>query len=233
MDGVLDDLLRRRALWRARDVVGDADHGPAAVPSGFPALDACLPGGGWPTGALTEVLHPASGIGELSLLLPALAGLSRGERWLAWIAPPFDIVVPALEARGVDAARVMVVREPADGRALWAAEQALRSGACAAVLCWMGVDGNPAGPRRRDRPTSGVRAPGAPRLTFRHLRRLQLAARAGTALGVVFRDAVAAAQPSPAALRVGVRARGDGLEVAVLKGRGTRPARVRVPPPWP
>ena len=219
MDGALDDLLRHPGLWRAREGRSGAAALPPAVATGFAVLDECLPGGGWPLGALTEVLHPAPGIGELSLVLPALAELSRDGRWIAWIAPPFRVLAPALEAHGVDPDRLMVVRDEgaADGgaRAAWATEQALRSGACAAVLWWPDA-------------VRGARDGGA--RVFRTLRRLQLAAEEGMALGLVFRAAGAAALASPAALRVCLRSRGEALEVQVLKSRGGRHARVCVMP---
>ncbi|MFY8134513.1 MAG: hypothetical protein ACOVKS_05890, partial [Aquimonas sp.] len=84
-------------------------------------------------------------------------------------------------------------------QALWAAEQCLRAGCCAAVLCW---------------PDAGRDA------DERSLRRLQLAAEAGHSLGIAFRPLRAAAQTSPAALRLSLDA--DG-ELRVLKARGANP----------
>jgi protein ImuA len=52
----------------------------AVLASGHAALDAQLPGGGWPVGALTELLLPHPGVGELRLLAPALAALQRQQR---------------------------------------------------------------------------------------------------------------------------------------------------------
>ncbi|MGA2025233.1 MAG: hypothetical protein ABSH23_10795, partial [Steroidobacteraceae bacterium] len=79
----LDQLSRlyRQGEWRR-------DPRPA-MPSGFAQLDANLPGGGWPMGAIAELMPAAMGIGELSLLLPALSGLTRAGRCIAWIAPPY------------------------------------------------------------------------------------------------------------------------------------------------
>src|SRR6266404_1545316 len=78
-------LLDRPDIWR-----GDSLNrvGTPTVACGFPELDAELPGGGWPAGALTEILPAHEGIGELRLLGPALAGLSQLGLRLAWIAPP-------------------------------------------------------------------------------------------------------------------------------------------------
>lgn len=209
MHGALDDLLRHPALWRGRDAAHGAGHGArATVATGFAALDACLPGGGWPMGAIAEILHDAQGIGELSLLLPALAALARDGRWLAWIAPPWRIAAPALEACGIDPARLLVVRDCSPHEALWAGEQALRSGACGAVLLW---------PQAMRGARAGRRGDG-----FRQVRRLQLAAETGHSLGVLFGDAHAASGASPAALRLRLAAHDGELQVEVLKSRGGR-----------
>src|SRR5262245_5154998 len=98
-------LLDRPDLWPGASL---NRAGPTTVSSGFPALDAALPGGGWPAGALTEILPAHDGIGELRLLGPALAS-RRGSR-LAWIAPPHLPYAPALAATGIDIAALVIVR---------------------------------------------------------------------------------------------------------------------------
>jgi len=74
------------ALWRAHQL-GSAGAA-RGVPSQFAALDAELPDTGWPRGALTELLAESFGIGELRLLIPALARLTRAGKPVQWIAPP-------------------------------------------------------------------------------------------------------------------------------------------------
>jgi hypothetical protein len=193
MASALSPLLQHPALWR-----GDA-LAPVAVPglaSGYPALDAELPGGGWPVGALTELLLDREGIGELRLLMPALAGLTRAGRWVAWVAPPHLPYAPALAAAGVVLSRLLVVGRSHPREAWWAAEQALRAGVMGAVVCWPGeIDG-------------------------RALRRLQLAAEAGGSAGFLFRPLQAAEAPSPAALRLALAPKGGGLVLRILKRRG-------------
>ncbi len=204
----LERLLADARVWRGRQT--RAPH-LRVLATGWPALDAALPGGGWPLGALTEVLVEAPGRGELSLLLPALARLTdarREDAWIAWVAPPHIPYAPALAAAGLRLERILVVNAGRD--AAWAAEQTLRSGLCAAVIGWF------------------------ERIDERGLRRLQLAAEEGGALGVAFRDAERRGQTSPAALRlrVGAAARevaeagDDGILVDVVKCRGGRPTRV-------
>lgn len=193
MSAALEEMLRTRAdVWRARTGLVGAE----GVATGHPALDTILPEGGWPQGALTEILCDQLGIGELGLLMPALARLAEKGRWIAWIAPPYLPYAPALAAAGLDPGKVLLVRPRATTDGLWALEQALRSGTCGAVLAW---------------PAAG---------TPRQLRRLQLAAEAGCCWGVLFRPASYAAQASPAALRLRLEASADALAVQVLKRRG-------------
>ena len=193
----LKQLLQQRPdIWRGAGLSAPALPG---GPSGFSALDAELPGGGWPEGALSEIL--SDGVGAFALTLPALARLSGQGRWLLLVAPPHVPYAPALAGRGVDLRRLLLVRPGDEAGVLWAAEQGLRSGACAAVLVWA----EPA-------ESTG-------------LRRLQLAAEEGAALAFLFRHEAAARHPSPAALRLRVRPAAQGVEVRILKRRGGFAAR--------
>lgn len=190
----LGALLRHPGIWR-----GDSleEAAPPGVPTGFAGLDALLPGGGWPRGTVAEILVEREGTGELSLLLPALARLSSGtDRWVALVAPPWLPYAPALAAGGVDLARLLVVRTGSGDDALWAMEQALRSGACSAVLAW-------------------PRSPGE-----KALRRLQLAAGSGDCWGACFTPARAAAGQSPLPLRLKVSGAAGRTLVQVVKRRG-------------
>ncbi|HEY9105608.1 MAG TPA: hypothetical protein VIN58_02930, partial [Roseateles sp.] len=58
-------------LWRGSSLGAAADP---TLASGFAALDAELPGGGWPLRAVTELLTPQTGVLEWRLLAPALRG---------------------------------------------------------------------------------------------------------------------------------------------------------------
>lgn len=195
MNDSLDTLLDNPAIWRANDPVRTTESG--TIRSDYPALDAALPGGGWPRGALTEILYEHSGIGELRLIMPALARMSHQGGWIALIAPPHIPYAPALRRYGIDLSRVLLIHPHDRTDSLWAVEQALRSGNCGAVLAW---------PRRID---------------DRSLRRLQLAAEAGNTLGVLFRETTAASQPSPAALRLRLtRQQGTTAQAHILKARG-------------
>jgi protein ImuA len=196
----LAELLRHPALWRG----ADADP-PETLPTGFHALDARLPGGGWPLFTLIELLVPATGIGEIRLLLPALRSLTAAGtelRWVAWLAPPHLPYAPALADAGLDPARMLVIRPRVGIDRLWAMEQALRSGACAAVLGWTGEARDPM------------------------LRRLKLAAEEGRTSAFLLRPCAHRNEHSPAALRLALSARDYGLDVEILKSRGGAPARV-------
>jgi cell division inhibitor SulA/protein ImuA len=191
----LGKLLEHPAIWRGRSVAR-VD----AVSTGFAELDQALPGSGWPRAGLIEILGARIGVGELSLLLPALAALTHRipARWCAWISPPFEPFAPALAAHGVALERVFVTRGDSP---LWAFEQALASGACEVVLGWPGKQKQTA-------------------LRARDIRRLQLAAEKGRTLGVLFRSRQAANESSSAMLRVMVEPAERGVRVVLLKSRG-------------
>ncbi|MDX2315041.1 MAG: translesion DNA synthesis-associated protein ImuA [Gammaproteobacteria bacterium] len=199
MSAALEQLRRHPAIWRRQAPPANA------LPTGFPALDAVLPDAGWSMGALTEILTSRDGVGELRLAMPALAELSARGRWLAWVGPPYVPYAPALEARGITLSRILWVRSRNTAQQLWSAEQALRSGACGAVLVW---------------PT---------RVHPRRLRRLQLAAESGGAWALLFHREGTSDDGSPASLRLHVVPAANGLAVEVLKCRGRPGARVEIP----
>lgn len=195
-------LAERPTLWLADRLAGSAVALPTQ-PTGFAALDAELPGGGWPAAGLTELLLAAPGSGELRLLAPLLGTGSTHSGSLLCIAPPFMPYAPALRALAWPLARVLVVRPDSLADAAWAAEQGLRSGACAAVLWWQGQE----------------RAPATVLATA--LRRLHLAAQEGRSPLFALRPAAAQMQSSPAPLRLALAPAPQGrLAVTVFKRRG-------------
>jgi len=188
-------LLEHPGIWRGTSVARAE-----VLSSGFDALDERLPGGGWPRHGLIEILTPCFGVGELTLLLPVVAALTSAPmaRFAVWVSPPFEPFAPALAAHGAVLERILVVRAPAGVRngALWAFEQSLVSGACDLVMSW----------EQRCRP--------------KEIRRLQLAAEQGRALGVLFRPVQAAREASHAALRMTVEPSAFGVRVNLLKSKG-------------
>lgn len=179
---------------------------PSTLSTGFATLDAALPGGGWPQGAVTELLPAGMGIGELSLLLPALAQLTRSARQVAMLTPPCLPYAPALQQHGLILRHLLLIHTTDDGALLWSAEQLLRCSAVGAVLLW---------PRQID---------------DRRVRRLQLAAEAGGSCALLYREAAAHRQSSPAALRMRLQPAADGLRITIFKARGGSTGVVAVHP---
>ena len=189
-------------VWHA-DALGAGQQ--QVLPTGSAQLDAQLPGGGWPIGALSEVLQPAVGLHEWQLVLPALAqATARRRGTVVLVAPPCEPFGPSLQAQGLLADRLCLVRADSATSALWAAEQALRCRDVLAVMAWL------------------------PQAQPAALRRLQLAAAQHEQLLWVFRPAHVAPQASPALLRLlvqGLALPGDaaaspGMQVQILKRRG-------------
>ncbi|GGP18298.1 hypothetical protein GCM10010970_04230 [Silvimonas iriomotensis] len=179
---------------------------PATLPSAFAALDAELPGGGWPLGGVAELLliHGA-GSGELPLLWPALGQIARA-REVVLIAPPQVPYAPAWLQAGIDPGRTLWLQPASVAESLWAMEQALREPACGAVLSWI----------------QGF-------IDDRACRRLQLAARSGQGYGFLLRPGRGHSTPSPLPLRLSVATTDDGWQVQILKRRGlplTTPVRL-------
>ncbi len=198
----LEDLLQQHAVWRG----GAFARAAGALPTGYPGFDRELPGGGWPLGALTEILGLREGVGELQLVLPALAALTASGKRVVWLAPPHLPYAPALAASGVDLAHLVVVRAPGRRDALWAAEQVLRAGSCHALLAWL-----------RD-------------ARYPELRRLAVAAETSRAFVALFRRREAIATSSPACLRIALEPAGEGLCARILKRRGAPAAALlRIP----
>ena len=187
-------------VWR-----GDAWAGsPAAVvTSGHAVLDAELPGGGWPTGELIDLLQPPVAHHEWRLLVPALR-LAQRHGPLVLVGPPHLPHLAAWAAQGVPPERLLWVKAPESNERLWAAEQVLRSGTAGAVLVWL------------------------PQARPEQLRRLQLAARAASCseaehvgpLLFALRADATRQQASPAPLRLLLRCAVGGLQVQVFKRRG-------------
>lgn len=172
-------------------------------------LDAALPGGGWPVGALIELLPTCEGIGELRLSLPALKALNDANRQIVFVRPPHIPYPPALLRAQLSLQNILWIDPGCDEDARWAAEQTLRAGAAGAVLVWSDNSDD------------------------RNLRRLQLAAETGQALAFLYRTPSALRQPSPAALRLLLQPAADAVQVAIIKARGGHRTSVEVPLSWP
>lgn len=219
-DQAINHLLDKRHLWRGKHVLTPSREGLA---TGFTELDTRLHLGGWPLTGSTEILSQHLGIGELWLLLPALAQCCQ-QGTIAWVNPPCLPSPAALAQQGLAAHRQLLIRPDRLPEQLWAAEECLRSGACSAVLSWFSTQN----------------------LTDKQLRRLHLAAQEGRCWHIHFRASQLAQQVSPAPLRLLLRPAQRALAIDILKQRGgpagqqlqlVRPAALyyqqRAPGQWP
>lgn len=197
----LDALLQHPSLWRGRGAAPQAGYS-----TGFDALDAALPGGGWPRRGLVEIFIAGPGCGELTLFAPLIQRLTQAEnpRWCAFVTPPFEPFVPAWQAQGARLDRLLVMRTT---EILWTLEQSLLSGACALGFAW----------------------PQAMEMT--QSRRLALATERSASLGVLIRPLRAATEYTAAVLRIALKRTPTHLNLQLLKGRGLTPCVVRLPLP--
>ena len=203
----LQKLLNSRHVWHpgafsAGSVDANSADKERRLSTGFPVLDEWL-GGGWPANVLIEFLLNESGVGELQILMPALAHLSQESTGLdgvlsnriAWIAPPCIPYAPALSLHGLDIASMLVVEPDKQVDALWAMEQVLRSSLCAGVLAWFAD------------------------IDDRSMRRLQLASETGLCWAVIFRPQRFAQRASPAPLRIQLTPEHDKVDLHILRNR--------------
>jgi hypothetical protein len=179
------------ALWRATQLARGSVR---VVETGYPALSAELPGGGWPLGGLVELLVPSPGVGEVRLLYPALNNM--GQQPVALVQPPHTPNGQGWAHVGVSPARLLRLNPSSVSDTMWCAEQILRADCFGALLVWL----------------NHVQAAS--------LRRLHLAAQTSRTLFVLVRPDRTIHDASPATLRVSVRAAQDGLEVDIVKRRG-------------
>jgi cell division inhibitor SulA len=191
----LGQLLARPDIWQA---VNEHRRQAPGLSSGYAALNAVLATRGWPRGATTELLVDKAGIGEISLLLPALAEITRQERMVILVNPPHIPYAPALAAASVRLEKLLLLHPRGQRDQLWAIEQSLQSGCCGALLSWQGRE----------------------ILADKDLRRLQIAAREGDCVHFHFRPQSCAVSPSPAALRLQLGSDGEQLALQLLKQLG-------------
>ena len=185
-------------VWHAHTLASSVVQ---VVATGQALLDAQLPGGGWPVGALTELLQTPGVHSEWRLLAPALARC--GTAAVVLVAPPHVPFGPALVARGVASQRLLWVHTAVAAQRLWATEQALRCAGVDAVLAWL------------------------PQARPDQLRRLQMAASEYNRLLFVMRPSAARQESSPAVLRLalepgvgGLDRPSDTLHIHIIKRRG-------------
>ena len=210
---LLDDIRLQGRLWHGNSLGSTADP---TLPSGFAALDAELPGRGWPLKGVTELLTPEFGVLEWRLLAPALSRWWEDQlqqpsapspqrrqrqagppalRTLLLVNPPHTPHLAGQQALGLPPSTLVCVSAATPAQQLWATEQAIK--ARIAVLAWL----------PQARPTQ--------------LRRLQVAALGSNAPVFLLRPWEAQHQSSAAPLRLLLQP-GERwtLQVHLLKRRG-------------
>ena len=203
----LASVLVSHNIWHADQMGVATGESDAVCATGFIALNNHLPGGGWPLGAMVEILQTQAGQHDWQLLLPSLRVLSAAKPVLLVgaanrILQPFG---PGLAARGLNAQRLLWVDSPDPAAQLWSAEQGLRCPGVAAVLAWLPQD----------------RCVSMPAL-----RRLHLAAQTHGHALFVFRPSALAQEASPAPLRLMLEPQAIGsaadapIHLRILKRRG-------------
>lgn len=182
------------ALWRG-DQLGSSVT--AVVPSGFAALDAELPGAGWPCHSLTEILQPQPTVAEWRLLAPAMRQVVARGGNVVVVGPPKSPHLPGLRYLGLDERQFVWIQAEAPAERLWVTEQLIRTNAAGLLVSWL------------------------PQARQEQIRRLQVGAQACEGPVFLCRPAAAAHEPSAAPLRVQLSFGIDWeLHVHLLKRKG-------------
>ena len=184
------------AVWRANELGTPVTD---VVATGWPSLDAELPGGGWPCRSVTEVLQPQPSVCEWRLLGPALKAIVAVGQTVTVVGPPKRPHLPGLRHAGLDDHQFVWVRTETPAERLWVTEQLIKSNACGALLAWL------------------------PQARPEQLRRLQVCAGSCDGPVVLFRPEAAQFEASAAPLRVIATFGLDWeLRVTILKRKGPR-----------
>ncbi len=187
--------LAGKTLWRGNEMGSMAQR--QVVPTGFELLDAELPGGGWPSGALTEVLLPQPALCEWRLLGPSLKRIADTGGHIILVSPPKHPHMPGLLQHGLQAHQIVWLDARTPAERLWTTEQLIKSNPAGAILSWL------------------------PQARQEQLRRLQVHAQSCDSPIFLFRPATCQHDASPAPLRLQVELGKDWqLNVKVFKRRG-------------
>jgi len=182
------------ALWRGCEL-GSAVS--TVLPSGFAALDAELPGGGWPCRSLTEVLQPQPAVAEWRLLGPAMRHAVAAGGQVVIVGPARAPHLPGLRFAGLDERQLVWVRADTPAERLWTTEQLIKANACGLLVAWL------------------------PQARPEQIRRLQVCAHVCDGPVFLCRPIQAEHEPSAAPLRVKLRFGLDWqLQVEVFKRKG-------------
>jgi len=182
------------ALWKG----GELRPPPATVyRSGWAALDAELPGGGWPTLVVTELLLSQPGTLEWRLLTPAIRPIVAMGGEVAVVGPARPPSMEGLIQDGIEPDRFWRYQVDEPARRLWITEQMLKSNGADVLIAWL------------------------PQARQEQIRRLQSCAQGFEGLCFLVRPAHALKDASPAPLRITAALGEDWqLRIRVAKRRG-------------
>jgi protein ImuA len=177
-----------------------------ACRTGWPAVDAALPGGGLLQGALHEIHSPdpadGAAMGFAARLIGRFQAQAPGQ--VLWTSCRADLFAPGLSAAGADPARLLMARCRDSEELLCTFEEGLKSKALSAVFGEIGE------------------------LDFALSRRLQLAASETGATLILLRPARFGGEPSAAVTRWRAEARPGGWTLTLFRCRNGRPAHWRM-----
>ena len=190
---VINQLLQNNGIWQA------SEKGilRPALSTGYANLDKKLHYSGWPQGAVSELLLSTNGIGEIRLLTPLLSKLCQQAGYIVWINPPYLPYGPALSQQKVALDKLIIIKTTSTTESVWAAQQAMTSKSCSAVLLWL-----------------------PPKTLANEIRKLSIAAKAGNCWGVIFRSQQFHQQPSAATLRITMQVEQQKHQLSIIKQPG-------------
>ncbi len=181
-------------LWRADQLGACATP---TIATGWPALDAELPGGGWPCQSLTELLQPQLSGAEFRLLGAAMRQVAAAGKDIVLVGPPQAPHLPGLLQMGIDQRRVVWIQAETPAERLWVTEQLIKANAAGWLLVWL------------------------TQVRHEQIRRLQVLAHSCDGPVVLCRTSAAAHEASAAPLRVHARCGMDWeLQIQILKRKG-------------
>lgn len=182
------------SVWRGSEL---AHRKTATRHTGWPELDAELPGGGWPEQSVVEILTTQPAVLEWRLLSPALRTVVQNGGQVVVVGPPRHPHLPGLQHLGLNERQFIWVQADQPAERLWTTEQLVKSKAAGAVIAWL------------------------PRARAEQIRRLQVCAQGCEGLVFLCRPEVARHESSASPLRVHASVGPDWeLSVHVLKRRG-------------
>ena len=168
-----------------------------STPTGWDALDAELPGKGWPSQSLIEILQPQASQLEWRLTAAALQQQSKLGKTIIALGAPQPPHASGLAQQGIAPEQLVRIQANSPHDRLWAAEQIIRANCAGAVLAWL------------------------PQAHPDQIRRLQISAQQFQGLVFIFRPDSCLRQASAAPLRLQTRCGALwSLQIHIAKRRG-------------